>query len=131
MKKYIATTTCFVMICAVYAGNVFAQGYYDAASSSQLFPYRNPPPLSPWLELERASSSSELGSYHQYVKPRLEMQRMIETQQGILYRQRESQMKIQERVQGLELKQTGRAAPTGQQVRFRDYGNFYPKKSTR
>lgn len=127
MKKFIVIMMIVLGIHAFQSNTSLAQ-IYDPSSQSQFFPYRNPPPLSPWLELERATTSSELGSYHQFVKPRLEMQRMIEAQQRLLYRQNQSQMQIQERVQGLELTQTEVARPTGRKVRYLDYGHFYPRK---
>ncbi|MDR1960546.1 MAG: hypothetical protein LBQ54_16160 [Planctomycetaceae bacterium] len=97
---------------------------------STYFPYKNPPALSPWLELQRSTQGSNLDSYHQYVKPQMEIEKAMETQQRQLLRQKEAQLQMKQELKerGIQLKYSGTASQTGIQTRFREYGHYYPKK---
>ncbi|MDR1385924.1 MAG: hypothetical protein LBJ67_19035 [Planctomycetaceae bacterium] len=109
-----------------------------AQQSSFLFPNANPPALSPWLEIQR-SRSSVLDSYNQYVKPRLEIERMLSTQQMSINRQQNNQQRIQKELSrrkrgnitggaATELQYLSEATPTGKNAMYRNYLHFYPDK---
>jgi len=120
----------FCTVLMVFCGeNVFAQERLSV-SDSTFFPYKNPPPLSPWLELERRTSS-DLDSYHQFVRPRLEMQRTMETQQRQLLRQRENQQILEQQVHGMQMRQSATSTQTGKGGVFRYYSHFFPEKRRR
>ncbi|MDR1491957.1 MAG: hypothetical protein LBT05_04460 [Planctomycetaceae bacterium] len=133
MKKTIA-----IIIASIFAAtteSLFAQ------QSNFWFPDSNPPALSPWLELQRNRSSS-LDNYNQYVKPRLEIERMLSTQQMSLNRQQNNQKLMQNELvrrrrgntagvgSATEIQYLGEAAQTGKNATFRNYLHFYPNKDT-
>jgi len=60
--------------------SAFAQGF----GQGSVFSSR--PPLSPWLGLSNRPTGS-LDAYNQYVRPQLEMQRTLDTQQSQINRQ--------------------------------------------
>ena len=122
----VGCVACFVLI-----QTTFAQNFMQPARSNW-FPSSNPPALSPWLELERASTATGLDSYNQYVRPRLEIEREIQFQQRQLNFQRETQGAIQRQVteiQGIQLR--GGGTKTGKKASFQNFMHFYPAKGNR
>jgi len=116
----VGCTACFAM-----TQTTFAQNFMQSTRVNR-FPSSNPSALSPWLELERASSTS-LDSYNQYVRPRLEIEREIQLQQQQLNFQQEKQGAIQRQVteiQGIQMKSG--ATRTGKNATFHNFMHFYP-----
>jgi len=113
-------------------GQAMAQ-FYDTRSS--WFPGSNPSAISPWLEMQRASSS-ELDSYNQFVRPRLEMERLILAQRREMDRQMDRQKVMQKdiaQVRDFQLQQQRQdnqmqsfATPTGKGAVYDNYLHFYP-----
>ena len=100
------------------------------------FPQNNPPALSAWLELERATST-QLDSYHQYVRPQLEMERLLMAQRREMNRQSEDQKTIQKEISQLrDIRQTqnyqvqSEASPTGKGAGYGNYLHYYPQRRT-
>ena len=120
-------------VCLLTTGRVSAQ--YGATRSSW-FPQNNPSTLSPWLEMQRVSTS-ELDSYNQYVKPRLEMERLIMAQQREMNRQQDIQKTMQREIsQTRSFRQSPpmnapmptQATPTGKGATYGNYLHYYPQK---
>jgi len=111
--------------------SVMAQsGRQFGTSRSNWFPQGNPSALSPWLEMERASTS-ELDTYNQYVRPRLEMERYLMARQREMNMQRDQQQTLQNEVTRMQIQNYqfyGEASPTGKGATFRNYLHFYPRK---
>ena len=122
----VGCVACFILTQTTYAQN------FGQSARSNWFPSSNPPALSPWLELERASTS-QLDSFNQYVRPRLELEREIQAHQQQLNFQQETQGAIQRQmteIQGIQMKSG--ATRTGKKASFQNYMHFYPGlKSTR
>ena len=116
-------------IWSLSTGKVTAQ-FYDSRSS--WFPQNNPSAISPWLEMQRASSS-ELDSYNQYVKPRVELERQMMAQRREMDRQMDRQKTMQKEITQVrdfrQLKQDNQmpsfASPTGKGAVYGNYLHFY------
>lgn len=87
------------------------------------------PAINPWLSLSN-KRTGVLDSYNQYVRPQLELQKAISTQQAQLNRQgAQQQMMYQQSQQQQAAMQSG-GAVTGrakQAASFRNYSHYYPK----
>ena len=113
-----------------------ASAQYGATRSSW-FPQNNPSTLSPWLEMQRISTS-ELDTYHQYVKPRLEMERLMMAQQREINRQQDIQKTMQreisqarnfrQKADAPDFKMQMGATPTGKGAAYGNYLHYYPQK---
>ena len=129
-RDFVRVSLVGCVACFFLAQTAFAQNFGQSARSNW-FPNSNPSALSPWLELERASTS-QLDSYNQYVRPRLEIEREIQAHQQQLNFQRETQRTIQRQVneiQGIQMKSG--ATPTGKKASFQNFMHFYPAKGNR
>ncbi len=99
------------------------------------FPRNNPSALSPWLEMQRVSSS-ELDSYNQFVRPRLDMERYMTAQRREMNRQQDTQKTMQRDISGvrnyqqqkLDYTMQSEASPTGKGATYGNYLHFYPGK---
>ena len=119
-------------------GTLFAQ---FGGSRNSWFPRNNPPPLSAWLEMERATTS-QLDSYHQYVKPQLEMERLLMAQRREANRQMDDQKTMQKEISQMRNSQMRNlqqnqsyqlqteASPTGKGAGYGNYLHYYPQRST-
>jgi hypothetical protein len=115
----------------VSTGAVFAQ---FGGTRNSWFPQNNPSALSPWLEMQRVSTS-ELDSYNQYVRPRLELERVMMAQQRETNRQMDQQRMMQKelsQVRDYQQRQDYRlmtgASPTGKGAGYGNYLHFYPQR---
>ena len=128
-KKMIGTT----LICLTCLGMMSMLQMAEAqvgGSRNSWFPRNNPPTLSPWLEMERVSTS-ELDTYNQYVRPRLEMERYLMAQHREMNLRTDQQRAIQtevQRMQNQDYKVTGEASATGKGATYRNYLHYYPRK---
>ena len=112
-------------------GTVFAQ---FGATRNSWFPQNNPPPLSAWLELERVSSS-QLDSYHQYVKPQLELERFLTAQRREMNRHMDNQKTMQKDIsqmrhfrQEQSYQMQSEASPTGKGSGYGNYLHYYQRR---
>ena len=117
-------------------GAVFAQ---FGETRNSWFPRNNQPPLSAWLELERATTT-ELDSYNQYVKPQLEMERLLTAQRREMNRQMDDQKTMQKEIsqmrnsplRNLQQNQSyqvqSEAAPTGKGAGYGNYLHYYQRR---
>ena len=99
-------------------------------SRNSWFPRSNPSAFSPWLEMERVSTS-ELDTYNQYVRPRLEMERYLTAQHREMNLRTDQQKAIQNeimRMQKQDYQVTGEASATGKGATYRNYMHYYPRK---
>ena len=105
--------------------------FYDTRSS--WFPRNNPSAVSPWLEMQRVSSS-ELDTYNQFVKPRVEMERLMMAQRREMDRQMDHQKTMQKdiaqvrsfQMQKQDYQMQSFATPTGKGAVYGNYLHFYP-----
>ena len=85
-------------------------------------------------------STSELDSYNQYVRPRLEMERLMMAQSRELSRQQDVQKSMQREItQSRNFQQprldnmnysmpTATATPTGKRATYGNYLHYYPQR---
>ena len=137
-NKIISLSVCVGLVfavCLLTTGSASAQ--YGATRSSW-FPQSNPSTLSPWLEMQRLSTS-ELDTYNQYVRPRLEMERLMMAQSREMNRQQDIQKSMQKDIYQMRNSQpkmnnldfqmpTASASPTGKGATYDNYLHYYPKK---
>ncbi|MHB8901516.1 MAG: hypothetical protein ACYC6Y_22420 [Thermoguttaceae bacterium] len=109
------------------AAIVMASASADAQTYSQpgrrARAYNPTPTLSPYLDYFRAPMGP-LDSYHEYVRPRLELQRTL-TQQDQQLRTQQREIRTLNSQWG-EAQRTGTIAPTGVRAGFFNYSHFYP-----
>ena len=131
---------CYVLslalpICLLLTESAAAQ--YGATRSSW-FPQNNPSAISPWLEMQRVSTS-ELDTYNQFVRPRLEMERLMMAQSREMNRQRDIQKSMQREISqsrnsprkldNMDFQTpTATATPTGKAATYGNYLHFYPQR---
>lgn len=80
--------------------------------------------------MERVSTS-ELDTYNQYVRPRLEMERYLSAQHREMNLRTDQQKVIQNevrRMQDQNYQVTGEASATGKGATYRNYLHYYPRK---
>ena len=131
----------------VVTGTVLAVGMYSTGTAfaqfggtrNSWFPRSNQPPLSAWLELERATTT-ELDSYNQYVKPQLEMERLLTAQRRETNRRMDDQKTMQKEIAQLRNSQLRNlqqnqsyqlqteATPTGKGAGYGNYLHYYPPR---
>lgn len=111
----------FVVWALIQCGSVHAQGYSRA--QTPLRSYRPSPTLSPYLDYFRAPQGP-LDSYHEYVRPKLNLQRTLN--------QQDRQLRVQSReigalsTQWTDAQRNTTIAPTGTGAGFFNYSHFYP-----
>jgi hypothetical protein len=137
MKKTIVIIIGLIFVVVTERASI--ESLFAQQQSNFLFPSANPPALSPWLEMER-NRSSVLDSYNQYVKPRLEIERLLSTQQMSINRQQNAQQTMQKELASrrrgnitgngasTDIQYLSRAIQTGKNATFRNYLHFYPDK---
>jgi len=116
-------------------GTAFAQ---FGGTRNSWFPRNNQPPLSAWLELERATTT-ELDAYNQFVKPQLEMERILTAQRREMNRRADDQKTMQKEIsqmhnnlKNLQQNQSYQvqteATPTGKGSGYSNYLHYYPQR---
>jgi len=139
--QWIAAVGTAISIWLLASGTASAQ--YGATRNSW-FPQNNPSTLSPWLEIQRFSSS-ELDSYNQFVRPRLEMERLLTAQTREMNRQQDIQKMMQRDISQVRNRQQrmdvpgsldtmnysmpAMATPTGKAATYGNYLHFYPQRT--
>jgi hypothetical protein len=124
----------FFLLCVSFTPTASAQ---YGQSRSTWFPQHRPSALSPYLEMQRVTSS-ELDSYNLYVKPRLEMERLFMAQQREMARQKDYQKSMQkditqvrsyqQRTDYQDYQMPSGATPTGKGVAYGNYLHYYPQR---
>ena len=122
MRQVARTATLgFVVWALVLCGLAPAQGYLRSQTPSRT--YTPSPTLSPYLDYFRAPQGP-LDSYHEYVRPKLNLQRTLN--------QQDRQLRVQSREIGtlnnrwMEAQRNTAIAPTGTGAGFFNYSHFYP-----
>jgi len=130
--KTLSFIVCFGL--ALILTTDMASAQFGGMRSSR-FPQNNPYALSPWLEMERVSSS-QLDSYNQYVRPRLEMERLLSAQLREMNSQMDRQKMMQKDISQLRNTRQGtsmgyqfqtEASPTGIGGGYGNYLHYYKK----
>jgi len=131
MIHWIVVTGMVLSVWVYSTGVVVAQ---LGGTRNSWFPRNNPPPLSAWLELNRATST-ELDSYHQYVKPQLEMERLLMSQRREMNRQMDNQKTMQKEIsqlrnfrQSQSYQVQSEASPTGKGAGYGNYLHYYQQR---
>lgn len=107
----------------------FFAAYAETASAQ---PGSVSPPLSPWLLMtNRGGSASGFSNYHEFVRPRMEMERTMRTQGDLLTRTASATKKIEDQMS----EDNALSAPkiTGSQqsaAAFRNHAHWYRGIST-
>jgi len=137
MKNHRTIRYCIGIVITVFLAWNMTGGTASAqfgGTRSTWFPQNNPSAMSPWLELKRATTS-ELDSYHQYVRPRLEMEQLLQAQRREISRQQDRQQMMQKEIsQVMNFQQTQdyqlqiEVTATGKGATYGNYLNYYPRK---
>lgn len=94
-----------------------------AASPPRTYPYAPGPALSPYLDYFR-TPTGPLDSYHEFVRPRLQLQQRLRQQQQQIRRQAQDLRALDERIIPPQRSET--TAPTGTGAGFLQHSHFYP-----
>ena len=122
-----------VVCCVILLGAALTDMAQAQDTRGSWFPQSNPPPISPWTQMDRRSTS-ELDSYHQYVKPRIDMENQLMAQHREMNRQRDIQKKMQNEIKTFrdsDYSITGAAGVTGKQATYRNYLHYYSPRTRR
>lgn len=120
-----AIAVCAVLLTVAATGAIQAQD-----TRGTWFPQTNPAPLSPWLQMERRSTS-ELDTFNQFVRPRIEMENQLMAQRRELNRQKDRQSQLQDEVtqyRNADYRITGEATATGKKASYRNYMHYYNRR---
>ena len=117
--------------CVILLGAALTDMAQAQDTRGSWFPQTNPPALSPWTHMERRSTS-ELDSYHQYVKPRIDMENQLMAQHRETNRQRDLQKKMQNEIKTLrdsDYNISRSVGTTGKQASYRNYLHYYSPRA--
>ena len=106
---------------AIPLGSAEAQDYSRPRGPSRS--YNPSPTLSPYLDYFRAPTGP-LDSYHEFVRPRMNLQKTLARQDRELRTQSRELRTLNS--QWGEAQRTGTIAPTGTGAGFFNYSHFYP-----
>ncbi len=94
-----------------------------AAPPHRTYPYAPGPALSPYLEFFR-TPTGPLDSYHEFVRPRAQLQQRLKQQDLQLRRQAQGLRALGEQI--VSPQRPSAAAPTGTGSGFFQHSHFYP-----
>ena len=92
--------------------------------SPRVYPFAPGPTLSPYLEYFR-TPLGPLDSYHEFVRPRVQLQQRLRQQDAQLRRQAQDIRAIDQRMMAPQ--RPAAAAPTGTGATFFHHSHFYPR----
>ncbi len=104
-------------------GVALAQGPLAPAGSPRAYPYSSRPTLSPYLDYFR-TPLGPLDNYHEFVRPRVQLQQQLQQQESQLRRQTQGLHELREQIMAPQ--RTDTVAPTGTGARFFHHSHFYP-----